>query len=89
MSISSRITGWNAVKSRVDQLGLKMSDDQVKEVYVDSCFTCPVENEVANKFIYRTAKIKQLADIRPLAIDDTDSILRSFHAEQVEGSGTY
>ncbi|KAJ4163679.1 hypothetical protein LMH87_005390 [Akanthomyces muscarius] len=68
VSISSRITGWNAVKSRVDQLGLKMSDEQVKEV---------------------TAKIKQLADIRPLAIDDTDSILRSFHAEQVEGSGTY
>ncbi|KAJ3494751.1 hypothetical protein NLG97_g3875 [Lecanicillium saksenae] len=67
VSISSRITGWNAVKSRVDQLGLKMSDEQVKEV---------------------TAKIKQLADIRPLAIDDTDSILRSFHAEQVEG-GTY
>ncbi|OAA73447.1 homocitrate synthase [Cordyceps fumosorosea ARSEF 2679] len=68
VSISSRITGWNAVKSRVDQLGLKMSDEQVKEV---------------------TAKIKQLADIRPLAIDDTDSILRSFHAEQVEGCGSY
>ncbi|PNY25254.1 Homocitrate synthase [Tolypocladium capitatum] len=60
VSISSRITGWNAVKSRVDQLGLDMTDDQVKEV---------------------TAKIKQLADIRPLAIDDTDSILRSFHTE--------
>lgn len=28
-----------------------------------------------------TAKIKQKADIRPLAIDDTDSILRSFHLE--------
>ncbi|KAF4124095.1 homocitrate synthase [Geosmithia morbida] len=60
VSIGSRITGWNAVKSRVDQLGLKMTDAQVKEV---------------------TAKIKQLADIRPLAIDDTDSILRSFHTE--------
>ncbi len=45
-------------------------------------------SEVADRF-YSTAKIKQLADIRPLAIDDTDSILRSFHAEQVEGSGTY
>lgn len=32
VSISSRITGWNAVKSRVDQLGLEMTDDQVKEV---------------------------------------------------------
>jgi hypothetical protein len=30
---------------------------------------------------YRTAKIKKMADVRPLAIDDTDSILRSFHLE--------
>lgn len=27
---ASRITGWNAIKSRVEQLGLKMTDDQVK-----------------------------------------------------------
>ncbi|KAH7354053.1 homocitrate synthase [Plectosphaerella cucumerina] len=60
VSINSRITGWNAVRSRADQLGLHMTDDQVKAV---------------------TAKIKQMADIRPLAIDDTDSILRAFHLE--------
>ncbi|CAH0048495.1 unnamed protein product [Clonostachys solani] len=60
VSINSRITGWNAVRSRAEQLGLSMTDEQVKEV---------------------TAKIKQMADIRPLAIDDTDSILRSFHLE--------
>ncbi|KAK4216175.1 putative homocitrate synthase mitochondrial precursor [Rhypophila sp. PSN 637] len=57
---ASRLTGWNAIKSRVEQLGLSMTDAQVKEV---------------------TAKIKQMADIRPLAIDDTDSIIRSFHLE--------
>ncbi|KAK2597418.1 homocitrate synthase lys21 [Conoideocrella luteorostrata] len=57
---ASRLTGWNAIKSRVEQLGLSMSDDQVKQV---------------------TQKIKQMADIRPLAIDDTDSIIRSFHLE--------
>ncbi|EFY89731.1 Homocitrate synthase [Metarhizium acridum CQMa 102] len=57
---ASRLTGWNAIKSRVEQLGLSMSDEQVKEV---------------------TAKIKQMADIRPLAIDDTDSIIRSYHLE--------
>ncbi|KAH7019137.1 hypothetical protein EDB80DRAFT_631966 [Ilyonectria destructans] len=57
---ASRLTGWNAIKSRVEQLGLTMTDDQVKEV---------------------TQKIKQLADIRPLAIDDTDSIIRSYHLE--------
>ncbi|KAL2258196.1 hypothetical protein VTK26DRAFT_8588 [Humicola hyalothermophila] len=55
---ASRLTGWNAVKTRVGQLGLAMTDDQVKEV---------------------TAKIKALADVRPIAIDDADSIIRSFH----------
>ncbi|KAK5998289.1 Homocitrate synthase [Cladobotryum mycophilum] len=58
ISISSRITGWNAVKSRVVQLGYSLTDDQIKDV---------------------TAKIKQMADIRPLAIDDTDSIIHSYH----------
>jgi homocitrate synthase len=31
--IGSRLTGWNAVRSRVDQLGLPMTDAQVKEWY--------------------------------------------------------
>ncbi|KAF2201785.1 homocitrate synthase [Delitschia confertaspora ATCC 74209] len=57
---ASRLTGWNAIKSRVEQLGLTMTDDQVKTL---------------------TSKIKQMADIRPLAIDDTDSIIRSFHLD--------
>ncbi|KAI1256282.1 Saccharopine dehydrogenase [Eutypa lata] len=57
---TSRLTGWNAIKSRVEQLGLKMTDEQVKLL---------------------TSKIKAMADIRPLAIDDTDSIIRSFHLE--------
>lgn len=34
ISITSRLTGWNAVKSRVVQLGYELTDDQVKEVYV-------------------------------------------------------
>ncbi|KAI9665733.1 MAG: Saccharopine dehydrogenase [Bathelium mastoideum] len=55
---ASRLTGWNAIKSRVEQLGLEMSDEQVK--------LC-------------TAKIKAMADVRPLAIDDADSIIRTFH----------
>lgn len=63
VSFSSRITGWNAIKSRVEQLGLQMTDEQVK-----AC----------------TAKIKKLADIRPLGLDDTDSVIRSFHIEHVE-----
>ncbi|KAF7562594.1 hypothetical protein G7046_g1535 [Stylonectria norvegica] len=61
---ASRLTGWNAIKSRVDQLGLNMTDSQIKEV---------------------TAKIKAMADIRPLALDDTDSIIRSFHLDLNDG----
>ncbi|KAK4099472.1 homocitrate synthase [Parathielavia hyrcaniae] len=63
---ASRLTGWNAVKTRVGQLGLTMTDDQVKEV---------------------TAKIKTLADVRPIAIDDADSIIRSFHLTLHEQPG--
>lgn len=55
---ASRLTGWNAIKSRAEQLSLNMSDAQIKSV---------------------TVKIKALADIRPLAIDDADSIIRNFH----------
>ncbi|EFY89168.1 homocitrate synthase [Metarhizium acridum CQMa 102] len=56
--------GWNAIKSRSEQLGLSMSDDQYKIL---------------------TAKIKRMADIRPLAIDDTDSIIRAHHHELENG----
>ncbi|KAF1811210.1 homocitrate synthase [Eremomyces bilateralis CBS 781.70] len=55
---ASRLTGWNAIKSRVEQLGLSMTDAQVKAV---------------------TVKIKALADVRPIAIDDADSVIRAFH----------
>jgi homocitrate synthase len=55
---ASRLTGWNAIKSRATQLGIEMSDDQHK-----AC----------------TLKVKALADVRPLAVDDADSIIRAFH----------
>ncbi|KAL2112605.1 hypothetical protein VUR80DRAFT_7030 [Thermomyces stellatus] len=58
VSFISRLTGWNAIKTRVEQLGLDMTDDQIKEV---------------------TAKIKAMADIRSLAIDDGDSIIKQYH----------
>ncbi|BGP16491.1 hypothetical protein JCM10213_001172 [Rhodosporidiobolus nylandii] len=32
IDIGSRLTGWNAVKSRVEQLELEMTDDQIKDV---------------------------------------------------------
>ena len=58
VSIGHRLTGWNAVKNRVEQLGLTLTDDQVKQV---------------------TIKIKELADIRPLTMEDVDNLLRDFH----------
>jgi len=61
---ASRITGWNAIKSRAVQLGVDMTDEQYK-----AC----------------TAQIKQLADIRPITVDDTDSIIRAFHRSRVLG----
>ncbi|GME75885.1 hypothetical protein B5S28_g3637 [[Candida] boidinii] len=59
---ANRLTGWNAIKSRVEQLNLNLSDDQVKEV---------------------TNKIKKMGDVRPLNIEDVDSIIKEFHSEQV------
>ena len=32
ISIAHRLTGWNAIKNRAEQLGLSMSDQQLKEV---------------------------------------------------------
>lgn len=55
---ASRLTGWNAIKSRAQQLQIDMTDAQYKEV---------------------TAAIKRLADIRPIAIDDADSIIHAYH----------
>lgn len=55
---TSRLTGWNAIKSRVNQLGLDMTDSQIK-----SC----------------TARIKAMADVRHLAIEDTDNIINAYY----------
>ncbi|CCE90420.1 homocitrate synthase TDEL_0B02910 [Torulaspora delbrueckii] len=56
---ANKLTGWNAIKSRVEQLNLQLTDDQVKEV---------------------TQKIKQMGDIRPLGIDDVDSVIKDYHS---------
>ncbi|KAI9012706.1 HMGL-like-domain-containing protein [Gaertneriomyces semiglobifer] len=61
VSIGHRLTGWNAVKNRVQQLDLMLTDEDVKAV---------------------TAEIKQLADIRPLNIDEVDTLLRKFHEDK-------
>lgn len=55
---ASRLTGWNAIKSRVNQLGLDMTDSQIKQC---------------------TTRIKAMADVRKLAIEDTDIIINTFY----------
>ncbi|KAJ5983587.1 hypothetical protein N7481_005686 [Penicillium waksmanii] len=61
---ASRLTGWNAIKSRAQQLKIDLTDAQCKEC---------------------TAKIKALADIRPIAVDDADSIIRAYHRNLKSG----
>ena len=34
ISIAHKLTGWNAIKDRAEQLGLPLTDDQIKEVTV-------------------------------------------------------
>ncbi|KAI7871195.1 homocitrate synthase [Spinellus fusiger] len=59
VSIGHRLTGWNAVKNRIEQLRLtEMTDEDAKAV---------------------TQKIKELADIRPLSLDNVDSLLFQYH----------
>lgn len=56
VSIGHRLTGWNAVKNRSDQLNLNLTDEIIKRV---------------------TSNIKELADIRPLTIEEVDVLLRN------------
>ncbi|KAJ8653858.1 homocitrate synthase, mitochondrial [Lichtheimia ornata] len=59
VSIGHRLTGWNAVMNRIEQLQLSnMNDDDAKAI---------------------TQKIKQLADIRPLGLDNVDVLIRQYH----------
>jgi homocitrate synthase len=58
VSIGHRLTGWNAVKSRCEQLDLHLTDAEIKEI---------------------TRKIKELADIKPLGIEEVDSLLRAYN----------
>jgi homocitrate synthase len=33
--IAHRLTGWNAIKSRAEQLGLELTDDEIKNITVE------------------------------------------------------
>jgi homocitrate synthase len=59
--IAHRLTGWNAVRHRADQLGLLLDDDQVKRITAEI------------KAMSDAASV----DERPLTLDDVDSLLRA------------
>jgi homocitrate synthase len=69
VSIGHRLTGWNAVKNRIEQLNLhSMTDEDAKRI---------------------TNKIKQLADIRPLCLEEVDVMLRQYHTAMDNNSHDY
>ena len=61
ISIAHKLTGWNAIKARAEQLNLDLSEEEIKAA---------------------TQHIKELADHRPLTLDDVDGILHSWLAER-------
>ena len=63
ISIAHRLTGWNAIKARAEQLDLEMPDEEIKAA---------------------TDHIKELADERPLTLDDVDGVLRAWIAEHID-----
>ena len=79
---SHRLTGWNAVKSRVEQLGLTLTDDEVCRVVLHNVPALRHGSLTKNLFQIKdaTAKIKELADVRTQSMDDVDSLLRVYHA---------
>jgi homocitrate synthase len=74
---SHRLTGWNAVKSRVEQLNLKMTDEQVSSLL--GFLPCTMRLAHTPQVKDATAKIKELADVRTQSMEDVDSILRIYH----------
>lgn len=81
---SNRLTGWNAIQSRTEQLGLQLTDDQVSsqlsmphqlprfQTGSDLPFLIQVKDV--------TAKIKELADTSPQTMDDVGALLRVYHS---------
>ncbi len=105
VSITSRITGWNAVKSRINQLKLDgFSDEDIKAVYVSYYLMENVgdrikalgklDTNILGTGLPRSSSwptvstlhypiLSQLTEVfffvRPLAIDDADSIIHAYH----------
>ncbi|MDR3576772.1 MAG: homocitrate synthase [Anaerolineaceae bacterium] len=58
ISIAHRLTGWNAIRFRADQLNLSIADEEIKRI---------------------TEEIKSMCDLRPMTLDEVDSLLYNAH----------
>jgi len=65
ISIAHKLTGWNAIKDRAEQLGLSLSDEQIKMV---------------------TTHVKEMADIKPIDLEDVDELLHRWANGSRDGS---
>jgi homocitrate synthase len=63
ISIAHRLTGWNAIRARAQQLNLDIPEAELREV---------------------THHIKNLADEKPIGLDDVDALLRNWTADHHE-----
>jgi homocitrate synthase len=63
ISIAHRLTGWNAIRARAQQLNLEIPEAELRAV---------------------TQHIKNLADEKPIGLDDVDALLRNWTADHHE-----
>ncbi len=63
ISIAHKLTGWNAIKARAEQLNLSITDADLKAA---------------------TSMIKEMADDRPLTLDDVDTVLRNWITDHMD-----
>ena len=69
MTLRHRLTGWNAVKSRVEQLGLKLTDAEVGPHWLTIRYICHGPHELAFSLDQRCNGKNQGASRRPYTIN--------------------
>lgn len=72
ISIAHKLTGWNAIKDRAEQLGLELSDAQIKLVTQEVKALADIKQldlEDVDELLHRWAE-EQMTDDRPQTTDD-------------------
>jgi len=77
ISIAHRLTGWNAIKDRAEQLGLPLSDDQIKRVTREVKALAdikPMDLNDVDELLYRWADGIETADDSERKTDELQSV---------------